>query len=414
MIPPWVRYVDPWTMRERVILAAARGGRAWKRAGRWCCLRERENPVRVKPRWTDESAIALLIESLRRNPKTFGKKPAPSSYAWAWMQMHAPPRCSATLLRAVGKEHSLPKPWNEAVNVGSFPGRWFVYDVVSAYAWAGMKPLPDVRDTIYCDGRKLTRGAHGLYLVQASWTAPRVPPRLRTDRPVWVTREELEQYDGSNVRVLRGAEWLRSHDLRPVFDRARSILPPDAFKRMCRAFWGAWVSETPVEEYRVSRDSLSLTRNLPMRHFCPVWGWFVMARVTLRCAEIPDSIHVFTDSVITRTALPESGTIGSWKRERVLDNPWVASTGLYGDDSSVAKRMGVADGAVSDPKVYRSRAESAAKVRKHAPNEVGTARQSGKSVREPAHEASRPGCSALRNGVREDPPRSDLRAVAAR
>lgn len=382
-IPPYIRYVDPWTMRDMVRHAAdAKGGRAWMRrgsrgSGKWCCLRERERADRIKPRWTDERVIGELIDALRRHPRLFGKRPAPSSFNWPWMRTFTPPQASLSTIRAVDLEFSIPTQWNEAIQVGSFAGTWSVYDIVSAFAWAGHRPLPDVRETIYCDGKRLGRGRHGLYLVRAKWTAPLLPSRLRTDRPVWVTDEELDHYGAENLEVIRGLEWARSWDLRPHFERMHNVLPADSFKKMCRAYWGAWASTDRVEEWNISKAGPKRTRYLPRRHFCPVWAWMIKARVTIRCAEVFDSVHVFTDSVLTKNPIRSGLGLGEWRLLGTLDRPWVLGAGLYGDDRGPFRHMGISEGDVLPASVYRSRAELAAtqrEEREHGREEKGRTR----------------------------------------
>lgn len=338
MIVPRGEYVEPWTMEERLFSAAdlKKKIRAWRYRKKWTTLMRGSgaNCFLTKRKWTTEEELGEFIEELSR---AGFKNPMPGSHAWAWTETHHPPPTNPTLrlrVKTGGLRASRPRAWQEAIKRGVCLGRFNVYDLNSAYAAEAQKPLPDPRLVVYTSS--VTRRPFGLYLLapEVEFTAPIVPRRLRNTYSAghWVTKEELQGYDAKRVRVLSGMEWDKPVDLRWNLDEIFERFSYATAKKILRAFWGGWACDKTIEQWKTDKGEISPMKPLHSRQFCPVWASHLLARVALRCATDggAETVHVFTDSVMTTRTLPTGTEMGAWKLVQTIDNPWVSGAGIWG------------------------------------------------------------------------------------
>lgn len=330
-------YVEPWTMEERVLAAPdlKKKIRAWNYRRRWSTIMSGSGDTThlTKRLWTSEEALAAFLDELR---VAGFKKPMPGSFAWPWVERHAPPPTNPTLrvrLTTGGLRASRPRAWNEAVKRGMRLGSFNVYDLNSAYASAAMRPLPDSRRVTYT--KRVTSRQFGMYLVAPSvdWRCPIVPSRLRGERRGhWVTKEELVGYDAHRVEVQLGCEWEDEVDLRWQLDEVLENFSFDTAKKILRSFWGGWQCDRPIGQWIFGNGVARELRPLHSRQFSPVWAAHVLSRVAMRCALDggPETAHVFTDSVMTPRTLATGTEIGAWKLVQTIENPYVAGAGIWG------------------------------------------------------------------------------------
>lgn len=350
-------YLYPWDMEERVIRLAGekKKSRAWKYRSNWTTLMEGSGKTAriTKKLWAPwESELAPFREACAA--AGYGACPMPGSYAWPWQEMHRPPPTNPTLQnRLLHARHSAsaPRAWNEGIKSGTQEGLYRVYDLNSAYAAAALRPLPNPQRVVYVssgvDRRSSAR--FGFYLVagDVEWRAGIVPSRLREDRKAhWVTHEELECYDAHRVEVIEGCEWDDEVDLRAPIEEILFRFPLPMAKRVLRAFWGGWACGREISQFIVGGREAREIGALASRQFCPTWAAFVLSRVSATCALAggPETVHVFTDSIMTKRTLQTGGGVGDWKLVHEIENPWIGGAGVWGRaESDLVKHAGRAN-----------------------------------------------------------------------
>jgi hypothetical protein len=75
--------------------------------------------------------------------------------------------------------------------------------------------------------------------------------------------------------------------------------------------------------------------------FNPIWSHYIVSRVTQRCLEIPDVLHVSHDAILTREVIPTGAGIGEWKCERSMSQCRIERTDYWGDGETVLKHSGI-------------------------------------------------------------------------
>lgn len=365
---PWGSYVPPHILSSVIGHAAKLGTvRAWSFGEDGNGIR-RWSSAKVKSKLFKKDFLypaAGLPELLSELEAAGFEDPRPSSYAWPWHQRVKTPRTTVTTNNALLRIHeraSFPRAWQESwpgksreekarLRGATFKGPWHLYDLRSAYAWAATLPMPDPRYAIH---RRLPSGKfgrRGIYCVEEpEFSARCVPPRfrgsLRNKRTrYWVTSEELEQLDVIAPRILYGIEFPRSIDLRRDLDWFMEHLPEAVWKKVFRAFWGAWGGTTAPQEVIIKGDNAK-SRDLPTVHYNPVWSSFIVARINLRVAEWASAAaHVFSDSILVPHGLPERGdALGSWKLVQLYEDVQVTGAGNWSAEGKVVKHAGRATG----------------------------------------------------------------------
>lgn len=186
-----------------------------------------------------------------------------------------------------------------------------VYDLRSAYAWAGSIPLPEPKSVWYCN--RLVKGGIAVcefYLPESDC----YPYPLRAGRNLYpMTIEDLELYGAKWVRIIRAMRWDRRVDLRPHFDRIRDNFRD--WKKILRSYWGRWGSTEPVlcEGWRNGHQQK--VWELPPKDCNLLWANYITRRVKARVwgDSRGQAVHVFVDSVITHLRLKEGEDIGNWR-----------------------------------------------------------------------------------------------------
>lgn len=350
----WGCYTPPQALANFVEDAAAHGDtiRAWRFRNRWTSAKIGRDLYKKDFLFPNAEALGAFIDEL----SCVGfNEPRPSSYGWPWHQRVKTPRSSLTTLDTLERRFgraSTPFAWQEA-----FPGKthaekrelakciltgpWKVYDLRSAYAWAAYQHLPDPRTAVHVQ-RPSGHRPFGLYLIRGGrFGAGILPPRFRYSvRQWWVTNEELEQLDAQDVDFVYGIEFQRAVDLRPHLDWMMDRLTEPTWKRVFRAFWGAWGMKRGPEEV-IFKDGQMKVRELPTLSYNPVWTYFLMSRVNLKLVPVAlGSAHIFVDSVIVPYQLPEGPHLGDWKLVETLPQVEVRATGTWGNGQQLIKHAG--------------------------------------------------------------------------
>lgn len=212
-------------------------------------------------------------------------------------------------------------PWEEAKLPGEHRGRWYRYDLRSAYRWAATMGLPDPASY-----RAVTRGTvdgPGLWLVKMTGKTTHLPPIYRTSYPVVLSTEEIEAY-GVTPQVMRGIAWSKEMP-RDYVERTLSRLP--CAKQSGRAYWGRWIARDKLTCWTPNKE---WAMNNIHAHF--IWGWLVIGRVRLRLWQAGRAAaHVYVDEVVVPHTLPTGDNVGDWHlKEEYPKGVAVYRTGWYG------------------------------------------------------------------------------------
>lgn len=195
-------------------------------------------------------------------------------------------------------------PWEECRAIGQKVENANEYDINSAYGWAGIASVPDTNSALLV---RSYRGKQGLYraIIHRAAT-PVLPPHLRTNRPVWVSNEEIEQL-GLTVAVTLGVEFRRTWEplkyIGPIIENVKE------WKKCLRAYWGAWASqEGPTCKTAAKVWTLpNMYRDVAAAHY-------IISRVRNKIAnEANAALHIFVDAVVTRKHIQTGTGIGDWK-----------------------------------------------------------------------------------------------------
>lgn len=212
--------------------------------------------------------------------------------------------------------------WQEAIDVGYFPGVYRKYDMRSAYLWAVTLGLPDTRTYTHSMQPWKKEGVYRIRLQQTCDTAPF--PFNRT-RNVLASTQEIDTYGLRIEEVLDGIAWRNVIEPTEILDKISLV---STWKQAARCFWGRWAQVARVQCVSGAKrwELPNLALNVP-------WAHMVISRVKMRLWEFSsDAKHVYVDSVITPRELPTGPNIGDWKLEKTYKHGvLVRETGQYGD-----------------------------------------------------------------------------------
>lgn len=193
--------------------------------------------------------------------------------------------------------------WQEALKPGSHPGIWRLYDLRQAYFWALLQGLPDPRfyHRTRCLGYRDT-----LYRVRLAQPEPTAPYPFNRETEVLATGEEIATYGLDVDEVMDGIAFRRSFNTTKMID---AITQWSFWKRVARAYWGAWASSSYIECHTPSK-----TWALPPLGAHLVWSHLIVSRVKMRVHEVSyrRAAHVFVDSVLIPGELPTGDDPGDW------------------------------------------------------------------------------------------------------
>lgn len=296
-----------WTFHDLPTTLELTGGRA-------------STYAKLLDRFTDHMENPPAFLELVREYADHGV-PRPGGYADVFHETFKSPRVpwsvNATLAPAFAGG------WQAALKVGVHPGRFYRYDMRSAYLWAGSLGLPD--PTTYRRHLRPSPDVAGVYRVQLERPVPGVPFPFDRAREVLASSEEIEVYGLPIARVLAGYSWGRTMDPAPLLEAIRRV---STWKQAGRSYWGRWGQTARVQCHAGGRAWTlpNIAANVP-------WAHMVVSRVKMRLWESSsDAVHVFVDSVITPHALPAGDDLGAWKLERVYPaGVVIRGPGQYGD-----------------------------------------------------------------------------------
>ena len=235
----------------------------------------------------------------------------PSSYSSFFHDRFHSPRPSGAARRAMG--WLVPGGW-EALLLprGDYEGKWYRYDLRSAYLWALGAGLPD--PTTYRHTDKFDKQYDGCYVIHCLPTPGAPYPYDRGG--LWpVLRDEIELY-GIRGRVLYGVTWSQMF---PVDAMLKAIFDWPFWKEVGRAYWGRWAATAPLECATYDTDGVRVkTWQMPATHCNPIWAHVILSRVRARLYEATRNARVarvYVDNVIVDRPLPEGDGLGSWRLE---------------------------------------------------------------------------------------------------
>lgn len=270
-------------------------------------------------RFTDHEDPFLFAELLREY-KEHGV-PRPGGYADVFHERNKSPRVAWSVNAMLGPAFA--GGWQSALKSGIHKGRFYKYDMRSAYLWAGSLGLPDTktyrRSTVICSDKP------GVYRVELEYPVTGAPYPFNRARECLASSEEIETYSLPVRRVVSGVTWTRTLDPSKMIEDIRAV---STWKQAGRSYWGRWGQTQRVECHAGGRSWVlpNIAANIP-------WAHLIVSRVKNRLWNYAtDAVHVYVDSVITPHVLPVGADIGDWKLEKIYDvGVIVKGPGQYGD-----------------------------------------------------------------------------------
>lgn len=247
--------------------------------------------------------------------------PRPSGYADVFHEKFRSPRVNWSINALISGYTA--GGWQQAITPGISKGRYYKYDLRSAYLWSASCGMPDTRS--YSHSLKPgIKGLDGLYLVKLLELSPGAPFPFNTHYNCLATNQEIELYNLRIGEIVDGVVWQGTIDPTPIIRAVRQV---SVWKEAARAFWGRWGQVAKLE--CVSRSNKWL---LPNPALNIPWAHAITSRVRMRLWEASkDAIHVYVDSVITPHQLPTGTNVGDWRLEKVYDaGVFVRGPGQYG------------------------------------------------------------------------------------
>lgn len=225
----------------------------------------------------------------------------PSGYNSAFRAAYRAPKVSHSYARQmIGAFRG---GWQEALKPGVHEGKWTLYDLRTAYYWALTEGLPDpsfyhrTHSLIYRDA---------LYRVRLAEPEPLAPYPYNQETDVLATGEEIATYGLQVEEVIDGVAFRRGAKMKPILS---AIERWSFWRRVARAYWGAWASTGRVECHTPGRSW-----NLPPLGVNVVWAHLIVGRVRRRLWDVAEgAAHVFVDSVLTQREITTGDNPGDWR-----------------------------------------------------------------------------------------------------
>lgn len=324
-------YIEPRHFPEALAKHRPRG-QAWRYHGKWttyCPSRSLtyKNVRRLDPR-SDEDFWTVLSEARAANMNP------PTSFADFFMSCYRAPLARGSVV-APFRRFTF-GGWQTVFQRGEFTGKFYLYDLNSAYRWAASCGLPHP-GTAY--PTKDFSKQQAIYLVELPIN---VIPYQRGGRLAVVTSEERDFFGLQSVTTLKvryGVAFRSEVSLAETFEKIDKQFPASA-KRISRAFWGLW--NTTAAPQQVSWKHGEKIRDLRNPFFNPIWSAFVTSRVKLRMAlHRTRALRIYTDSILTTEEIPTGQGIGEFKEVREFDNIWIRHAGYWGTRDETLAASGV-------------------------------------------------------------------------
>lgn len=247
-----------------------------------------------KDHGSDPNAFRELLLECRANGIE-----RPSSYSDCFHSSFRSPHIKRAI-NAIFRE-GFAGAWEEAPLTGLCVGRYFHYDLTSAYRWASTS-LP-----VMASVREATKLTHqpGLYRVRLVEPVEGVPYPFNCKTEVNATAEEIDLYGLPIAHFYNGVTWSEVH----APDHFTMHMDKFSFaKQIGRCYWGRWAGIA-----RIQCETHNKVWNLPNPVENLVWASCVISRVKRKVFEVADRAHVFVDSVLTRQILPTGDKPGEWQ-----------------------------------------------------------------------------------------------------
>lgn len=275
-----------------------------------------------------------LFQKLLSEYSDFGV-PRPSGYADVFHETFRSPRVPWSVNKLLGP--CLAGGWQAALEPGVHRGRYYKYDMRSAYLWAATLGMPNADTYTRSLNPFKDRRFDGVYRVKLLAPNPTAPFPFNQARECIATGLEIETYGLSVASVVDGVIWKDSIPGDKVLDAVRKV---STWKQAGRAYWGRW-----GQMQKVTCTARGKTWQLPNVALNVPWAHMIVSRVKMRLWEFSKrSVHVYVDSLITPSPIPTGGNLGDWRLERVYDHGVIIKgPGQYGAlmDSRLEKMAGV-------------------------------------------------------------------------
>ncbi len=280
-----------------------------------------------KTRFANEAEQGQALDDFRRA----GGRGAPSSWGDIFHRFFKSPRPHPGILHDLRGRVSA--GWQEARKTGPLDGAWWTYDIVSAYAWAASRGLPRLRSGYPSTG--IRRG--GIYKIRFKEATAPHPPNLRSG--ALMTASEINAYGLTGVEVESGVVFRHWNSIEPDLDRIRHNFTH--WKKIFRAFWGAWIANSPTtcEIWERGKPIKSWESTRPL--YNPAWAQTITSAIRLRVQEhARHAAHIFVDSVMVNYDMPNQGDeLGKWRVAKWIEKPVIFGAGRWGDLGEGKLRM---------------------------------------------------------------------------
>ncbi len=246
----------------------------------------------------------------------------PSSYADAFHSRFHSPVISCSENRALAPAFA--GAWQQALETGVFRGKFYRYDLCSAYAWALESGLPNTSNYRRCRRPWTNSGENGIYHISLLQPQPTAPFPFNVTTECLATPLEIETYNLSLSQVYHGIRWDSWIDSESVL---KCVTDAPEWKCTARSYWGLWAQQKAVRCVTKSREW-----NLSNRFLNIPWAHLIVSRVKLRTWSAAKRIlHAFVDSIITDDGTLATGRhLGDWRLEQVYERGLIIKgTGQY-------------------------------------------------------------------------------------
>ena len=270
-------------------------------------------------RFTEHGEEHQLLELLREYRDCGVERPG--GYADVFHSLHKSPFVPWSVNASLAPAFA--GGWQDALRVGVHPGKFYKYDMRSAYLWAGSLGLPDTKT--YRRSTSISADNPGVYRVKLEHAVRDAPFPFNRSRECLASSEEIECYSLPVVEVISGVTWTRTLDPAKLVDSVRAV---STWKQAGRSYWGRWGQTSRVTCHAGGKAWTlpNISANIP-------WAHLIVSRVKNKLWNYStDALHVYVDSVITPHTIPTGEGIGDWKLEKVYENGVVVKgPGQYGD-----------------------------------------------------------------------------------
>ncbi len=284
-----------------------------------------------------EEAVTLL--------RALGGKGWPSSYGDIYHRLFRSPVIPVSV--SYNTAGRVPAGWQQAPKRGPLQGSYRVYDIVSAYGWAGMQRLPWIRSAKPSDHVE----PGGLYIITFTDSGAVRPPNMAPGHPVLASTEEIERYDLRGVQVQRGVRFRSWCSLESNLEKVKDTF--SFWKKIWRAYWGAWIASRPIVCQIMENGRVTKAWSAERPSINAPWAYYITAAVRQRIAEYAgEAAHIYVDSVMLPREIRTGSAPGDWALKETLTNPVIFGAGRYADAGGMVKQSGVPKVKLFKPKYY--------------------------------------------------------------